>query len=260
MAGKNAFYLLFAYEQTYLHTPSYSTTAVEGTVDVRPIITQLTDLKQFFDYETYKYYYDKRNLDSFVKTIKGGFTEKRAFMRKLHNNLKANNWNAKKAFTGSTTIGGVPVNDETFSYLSVHNTVCPADKNAILDMGAMRVAYPVFSSDVLKPTIKAVHDWFTRNRVPGRIYNWNPKHGEFGKGNRPGESALLGSRQEAAKLLPAAIGMKGRKDLYLFDKQYAKYMRFMPENVADTYHSFHIDTVQIDSKIREKVLDKLSKI
>ncbi len=111
MAGKNAFYLLFAYEQTYLHTPSYSTTAVEGTVDVRPIITQLTDLKQFFDYETYKYYYDKRNLDSFVKTIKGGFTEKRAFMRKLHNNLKANNWNAKKAFTGSTTISGVPVDD-----------------------------------------------------------------------------------------------------------------------------------------------------
>ena len=260
MAGKNAFYMLFAYEQNTLNIPFYSNVAVRSSLDVHPIIKQLTDFSVFFDYETYKLFYDKRNLDSFIKTIKGGLTEIRALKRKLSFTFKANNWNAKKSFTGSTTISGVPAHDETFSYLSVHNIVCPSDRNAILDLDAMKVAYPVFSSEVLKPTIKAVHDWFTRNRVPVRLYNWNSKHGENGKGNWKGEAALLGSRQDAAQLLPAAIGIKERKDLYLFDKQYGKYMRFMPENVADTYHSFHIDTNQIEPIIRKKILDKLSKI
>lgn len=260
MAGKNAFYLLFIYEQTYLNVPFYSNSAAEKALDVRLILNQLTDLKQFFDYETYKYFYDKRNLDSFVKTIKGGNTEKRTFMRKLHNTLKANNWNAKQQFSGSTRLAGVPVHDETFSFLTVHKQVSPSDVNAIIDLGAMKGRFPHSIVEILKPTIPVVHDWFSRNRVPARCYHWSSKHGENGRGNWPGEAVLLCSRQEAEQLLHSAIGIKERKDLYLFDKKCGKHMRFMYENLGNTYHSFHIEEREIEPCYKTIILKKLARI
>lgn len=53
MAGMNAFYLLFAYEQNTLSVPFYSKTAPAGTVDVNPVVQTLAVLKDFFDYEKY---------------------------------------------------------------------------------------------------------------------------------------------------------------------------------------------------------------
>lgn len=259
--GKNAFYLLFAYEQTTkTGIPFYSNTAAKGAVDIRPIIKQLEDLNSFFDYESYKVFYDRKNLDSFFDTIKGGVTERRAFSRKLYGTLKANNWNANKSFAGSTTIGGTPVSGETFSYLSVRQKTCPSDVNVILDMNAIKGTISGMGSMILMPTIPAVHDWFTKNRVPKRQYHWSSKHGEYGKGNWPGESVLLGSRNEAELLLLEAIGTKGKKDLYIYDKKYAKHMRYKPENVDDAYHSFHIDESKIDPHIKAVILEKLGKI
>ena len=259
MAGKNAFYLLFAYEQNTLGVPFYSKAAPAGTVDVNPVVKQLMALNDFFDYEVYDLYYDKINLDSFLISIKEDYVSKRS-LRKILQKIKASNWNKMPPFTETTKLGGRRLKGETFSYVSMLYTSGTMDVNAILDMDAMNGTYPGFCVEVLKPDIPTIHNWFTRNRVPKRNYHWSSKHGEFGKGNWPGVSVLLGSRQEAEQVLHAAVGTKEKKDLYIYDKTYGKYMRYMPENVNDTYHSFHIDKNEIDPHIKAVVLKKLGKI
>lgn len=184
----------------------------------------------------------------------------RLSLRKKLLNSKASNWNVNPPFTGRTKLGGTPVEGETFSYVSMLHTNGSQEVNAIIDMDAMNGTYPGFCVEVLKPDIPIVHKWFTKNRLPKRQYHWSLKHGENGKGNWPGVSVLLGSRIEAEQLLHKAIGTKEKKDLYVYDNKYGKYMRFMPENVNDTYHSFHINESEIDPHIKAVIFKKLGMI
>lgn len=258
MAGKNAFYLLFAYEQNTSYIPFYSKTAPSGTVDVNPVVKQITVFKDFFDYEAYSIYYDKTNLDSFLISLKDN-KAKQSLQKALLNSI-ASNWNVNPPFTGWTKLGGTQVEGETFSYISMLHANGSLNVNAILDMDAINGTYPGFCADVLKPDIPTVHNWFTKNRIPKRQYHLNSKHGEYGKGNWPGASVLLGSKEEAEHLLHEAVGIKTKKDLYIYDKKYGKHMRFKPENVNDTYHSFHIDESGIDPHIKKVILKKLGMI
>lgn len=254
----NAFYLLFAFDQNSTGMQFYSKVERAGSVSVIPIVRQLNELTSFFDYENYKLFYDKYNLDSFLRTLEDNVAKNS--LRKKLLSFDASNWNVNPPFKGRTKLNGTPVEGDTFSYLYMLHASGSSEVNAIIDMDAINGDYQGFCVEVLKPEIPVIHDWFTKNRVPKRHYHWSSKHGEFGKGNWPGESILMGSRQEAELLLPAAIGTKDKKDLYCFDKKYNKHMRFMPENVADTYHSFHIEEGEIDPHIKTVILEKLRKI
>lgn len=103
--------------------------------------------------------------------------------------------------------------------------------------------------------IKDAFDWLSINRFPKRVYNWNPKHGEFGKGANPDNkgdkvSVLLCSRDHAREILPYAVGLKNQDFLFYFDSEYGKYMEFKAdcksEHISDdvsirSYHSYHCD-------------------
>ena len=116
------------------------------------------------------------------------------------------------------------------------------------------------SVDVLGLDEREFYTWFTNHRKPSRCYNWNSKHGEYGKGNWSGESRLLGSRTEASLLLRKAIGETYRGPLFCWDYQYGHYMEYKSE-LNDTYHSFHLegeDEKRIPSKVK-MFIDKLQK-
>lgn len=113
-----------------------------------------------------------------------------------------------------------------------------------------------------------VFNWLSKHHKPERIYNWNQKHGENGKGAHPdnkGEkvSLLECSREHAADLLHKAIGEPNWDTLYCYDDEVSKYMEYKAEckfekltqNATQrSYHSFHIDETQ---KIPESVLRKI---
>lgn len=117
-------------------------------------------------------------------------------------------------------------------------------------------------------SIKKTFDWLSTHHSPQRSYNWNPKHGENGKGAHPdhkGEevSVLLCSKEHAAEIMQMAIGVPMYDTLYCFDPEYGKYMEYKAEckyehlpvdATTRKYHSYHIanDTL-IPNQVKKKL-------
>ena len=124
-------------------------------------------------------------------------------------------------------------------------------------------------------SISHVFEWLSNHHKPLRVYEWNEKHGENGKGAHPdnkGEevSVLESSREHAGELLPKAIGLPNYDTLYCYDVIFNKYMEYkagckferLPENAVERkYHSFHInDENRVPKRVANKIqiLQKLS--
>jgi hypothetical protein len=87
--------------------------------------------------------------------------------------------------------------------------------------------------------------WIANTEV--RSFNLSSKHGENGKGNRPGESLLLCAKEDAQKLLDTAIPCfeekeKG-KNLFNFDHTHDTFIMFYYEgdNPQRQWHGFHLE-------------------
>jgi hypothetical protein len=106
--------------------------------------------------------------------------------------------------------------------------------------------------------IKSIHQWFEKNRLPERIFNLNPKHGENGKGNIPGESILLCSKEKAQCLLHKAVGDSSNPTLFYYDEEYGRYMEFKNENTGNnTYHAFHIENNILCHRLKKSIKEKI---
>ena len=76
-------------------------------------------------------------------------------------------------------------------------------------------------------SISHVFEWLSNHHKPLRVYEWNEKHGENGKGahlENKGEevSVLESSREHAGELLPKAIGLPYYDTLYCYDAIFNK--------------------------------------
>lgn len=93
-----------------------------------------------------------------------------------------------------------------------------------------------------------------------RNYNWNPKHGENGKGmisNKDEDvSPLECSKEIAAELLNVAVSCKGTDELYAYDIDREKFMVFKSDNTPNnSYHSYHpIKQNEVPPEVREFLL------
>lgn len=127
------------------------------------------------------------------------------------------------------------------------------------------------SIESLPMSIKKVFEWLSLHRHPKRVYNWNEKHGEYGKGAHPEHngdivSVLMSSREHAGDIMNKAIGVAPNYDfLYCFDNDYHKYMEYKadckgkqrPNTEKRMYHSYHLDN---DSTIPKQIKKKLNQI
>lgn len=100
---------------------------------------------------------------------------------------------------------------------------------------------------VLNNTIEDVEKWLRENRRPFRVYNWNEKHGENGRGAHKSHNGfpvavLKCSREHAAEVLKLAIGEDANNGpLYAWDADFNSYMEFKreaPNSVC--FHSYHL--------------------
>ena len=112
-----------------------------------------------------------------------------------------------------------------------------------------------FTVESIPMSIPVVFEWLSKHHKPLRVYEWNEKHGENGKGahkDNKGEevSVLLCSKEHAAELLPIAIGEPKYDMLHCYDSEYDKYMEYkagckfanlQPDPKERTYHSYHIN-------------------
>lgn len=249
--------------------PSYNRLLVEeiNSNYFQYICSGISIISEFFDYEYNKRcLYDHRNVNAFKPFLDKNET---TLLRKL---LFENGWedireSAQNAMSSEYIIYGVKV--DGYNVLTeaanrkkdfpTNSYVLLAKDIQILNHGKLTIT--VDGSDIelesIEMTINTLHTWLSNNRKPERNYNWNPKHGENGKGAHRDHQGypvalLLSSKEHAKEILKYAIGVEGKKSLYVYDDPYEKVMQFMPE-AENTYHSFHIEDNKIPAKIKEKL-------
>lgn len=97
--------------------------------------------------------------------------------------------------------------------------------------------------------IKGLHEWFSENRKPQRIFVYSPKHGDFyhpsemisGSGRRRA-AQLECLQEEAQKLLERAVGNDIRSSLWFYDAKYDKHIYFENQNeIRLAFHGYHLD-------------------
>lgn len=97
--------------------------------------------------------------------------------------------------------------------------------------------------------IASLHQWFSKNRKPQRVFVYNPKHGDnkhmaqMISGTQRRAAQLEVSRTKAQELLKLAIGIDPKSPLWLYDKETGKYIYF--ENQQEerlAFHGYHLQT------------------
>lgn len=228
-------------------------------------------LKQTFQYERFVVFYDLNNVQAFCYphlNHRHSLFNKRYVMLTLLKGMQ--NWRSQSEQQGeSCMLHGMSLNSNSISEVAVRKYNRPDDSFSLVDCmallpGCTPIVVVVNGNDVPVNVLGLDEDdffnWLCNNRKPAREYSWNPKHGENGKGNWPGESRLLGSRKEAKLLLKNAVGETYRGTLFCWDAQYGHYMEYKKE-LNDTYHSFHLegeDVRRIPASVK-RFIDKLQK-
>lgn len=120
-----------------------------------------------------------------------------------------------------------------------------------LNCDAITCSNPIEVSLSSKETVKIdhvcnislLHKWFSENRLPQRIFDYNPKHGDKDNqawmiaGSNRRAAQLEVSREEAQKLLNLAVGTDIHSALWYYDDVRKKHIYF--ENQQETRLAFH---------------------
>lgn len=235
-----------------------------GEEDFKEIFGIIMGLKLAFQYERFLILYDLNNVQAFCYphlNHRHSLFNKKYVMYTLMKGMR--NWRVHSEQNGeSCMLHGSNLGLNAISEVAVRKYNRSDDSFSLVDcMALVKGCTPCVVSvdghhvsvDVLNLNESEFYTWFSNHRKPSREYNWNSKHGEHGRGNWPGESRLLGSRDEARDLLKNAVGEIYRGTLFCWDAKYGHYMEYKKE-LNDIYHSFHLEGKD-EKRIPPKVKD-----
>lgn len=257
-------------------------TELPDEISLNNLIKGIVSFVDFYKDEECKLIYDSKNIEAFafvLKTLPECYPNSERALRLCLKNIE--NWRKNRVSSVDDIffLNRVEIKDETRTEIAARMGVNPDNEYIITiyypDFKAKKWSLKkdgkTYSIESLPMSIKAVFDWLSKHRHPQRVYNWNEKHGEFDKGAHPDNkgnlvSVLMGSREEAAEIMPKAIGIPYYDEIYCFDNKYKKYMEYkaeckysnlQPDDDIRKYHSYHIDD---DSQVPKRVKEKLSLI
>lgn len=269
MARSELFLLLPVFEETDKQPDYISRIGIIDIKELNEYIDKILESKEFLTVENYTGYYDVDNIKAFLLPIEimedcypNAMTRFRSAMNKWGENWR----NGKKQDNNVVyKLWGKEIQDcilceiterkcvstdgSTFLLASCDDALSCKTKTISVERQGKDVEI-----DTMELELKNITSWFENNRRPSRVFNWNPKHGEYGKGEYPGASKLMGSREEAAELLHKAVGTDLRV-LFFFDEKYNQYIEFKRES-ENTYHAFHLDKEdekRVPAKIKQHI-------
>ncbi len=251
-------FMLFPVYEDASNTPCYI-----KKVDLKPAkyydnhISIIDKILQVLSIENYSGYYDSENVDAFllpIDVVEDYYPNIRTRFRRLMSRW-GENWRmcSKQEETDSFDYFFTPIKNDTFCevtkryYSNKCNSYLIINHDAFLckrDVIETKYKGTIYSINVVSPDIKKIVHWFSLNRHPQRVYNWNPKHGENGKGAFPFNkgykvSVLMCSNEEVSDMLNHALG-EDTKTLYYYDCNHQQYIEFKHES-ENVYHAFHLD-------------------
>lgn len=242
-------------------------------------IRQLIDIKEGLYNENYEGFYDENNVKAFLlpaETFEEEFPNKITLMRKTLFDWE--NWrdeitqDEKDMFTYYKRA----IKNDTLCELAKRKSIYDSAKKTFLlinqyafrcSNGRVSISCNslTFDIEVQNANFKQVLDWFSKNRKPQRVFNLNPKHGEYGKGAHSSNkgnkvSLLLCGRDEAEKLLLRAINTDDRenKTLYFYDTNKTRYIEFKKE-FKNVYHGFHLD-IKDEKRISQELKERIDRL
>lgn len=272
---KSELFLLFPIyceveEESHSHYINRIDIMEEGILN--DFLKKIDYVNDFFQYKRYDGYYDAKNVEAFfypLDLLEECYPNKKTLVRSI---LKkwGENWRIDRKQD----------DNECYMYYCTRiqdDTLCEITKRKILDKSQsyLLINHNAFlcrsefvrtkcdendiEISVANINIKNIANWFENNRKPERVYHWNPKHGENGKGAHPSNngdkvSILMGSNGEAKMLLKKAIGID-LKTMFYYDVKNEQYIEFKRE-AENTYHAFHLDSqdeVRVPREIKAKI-------
>lgn len=276
--GQTELFILFP---EYVEGDQAATAPYLRTIDLlseeemEAYIDRFRDLTEFLTHENYTGYCDMENIRAFSRPLE---MAEECYPDKKRSLLAAirgwENWREEAAENAPALyFHALPISSDTLSEIAARKGRQEKDGPVylVVSNGAVEPVddlLPVFNEKKEDQAIAQrecrcdqVHGWFTANRKPARIYTFNPKHGENGKGHLKGASPLLCSREEAAEMLRLAVGESLGLPLFYYDKEHRKYIQFKNENtLVNSYHAFHVEDNEVRRTLPKRVLKKIELI
>ncbi len=259
------FILLPEYEEAEKTSENIRTIPILETSEINEYVKLLGEIEERGKAEHYKLYYDRNNIDNFLiplielrdcyPPIEDGLLlslnrvaenwrdemmQDEHFEYKLFSKIVVNDSFCEVCERKHQSMNSE--NDSTFAIIN-NRAINRIPKIAEMTRDNKRV-----SIDVIDGYIESIESWLSTNRRPLRIYNWNSKHGEYGKGahkshNNDTVSILYCSKEHAAELLAQAIGSDADSGpLYAWDEENHRYMEFKRDSdYSVSFHSYHLE-------------------
>lgn len=258
--------------------PFYATTIdIMSEQEFADFISRLNELRSFFTHENYYGYYDAENVKAFlfpVTVLRECYPDGMTRLRKILYDW-GEDWRQSRQHREDEQflLYDFPIGNDTLCEITRRkNNTSASEKVTYLLVNHNGISYhnktlqtrdraQQSEIDVCPAQIPNLAEWFEHNRRPARTYNWNPKHGEFGKGAHPDNkgskvSVLRCGRKDAGKLLKKAIGEEFcAKTLFCYDSALNACIEFKHEG-ANTYHAFHLDD-EDERRIPDGIKDKI---
>lgn len=262
-------FVLFREYFDHSHAPSSSCIQCTSGADANEQLAyceKWLDVIRFFKYETCNRFYDYNNVKSMLYPyilLESEFGEQEKEYPNLAGYIRTEfkkeglvDWrdecDEKGEYVQVYIYNGVDVTNDTLgeilrvkkSYpailLNCEALRCPSQINVSSNDG--QVYYIDCVSD-----IQALHKWFSSNRLPRRVFVYNPKHGdkfhpsEYIYGTDRKAAWLETSREEAQRLLDLAISTSPTDSFWYYDEQVKKYIYFENQyEIRLAFHGYHL--------------------
>lgn len=263
-----ALFILFEEYSDAGKAPSQIYISAKDKIDSDALLCQFNEwmkIVEFFKYEKCNKYYDKENIKGILYPYKelakeyaeqtDEYPDAAFYMLDKFNTLGIIDWQEECNETTS----------ETYTYIEWDVTndllgeIARRQENSIpcilLNCNAIKEANPMVLSASSRRIINITHTkeigqlykWFCKNRMPQRVFVYNPKHGDdkhtaqLISGTSRQAAQLEISCPKAQELLELAIGNDANSALWIYDKSTKKYIYF--ENQREerlAFHGYHL--------------------
>lgn len=263
---ETSLYILFKEYSDQSHSPSAF--YINGSNETEPEkivgeVKEWLDKVHYFKYERCNRYYDSENMKNVLypyTSLKAEYEEEEfpnitVTIRALLNEEGFIDWKDEPTESDEHyVLNGTDVTDNTLGEMARDaregNAVVLFNCNAIAYRSPICLNADPTSQQVFIEhynNIRGLHRWFSENRLPQRVFDYNPKHGDnkhpaqLIAGTNRRAAQLLTNRNDTEQLLKLAIGTDTNSALWYYDEANSCYIYFENQNeLRLAFHGYHL--------------------
>lgn len=259
-------YILFKEYCDQAHSPSAF--YINGSTEIEPEkiteeVKQWLNKVHYFKYERCNRYYDSENMRNVLypyTSLKAEYEEEEfpnitITIQALLNEEGFIDWRDEPTESEERyVLNEIDVTDDTLGEMA--RNVIKGNAVVLFNCDAITYRSPIclYAVSTSKQifiehynNICGLHQWFSENRQPQRVFVYNPKHGDdkhlaqMIAGTNRSAAQLLTNRCETERLLKLAVGTDINSALWYYDEANGCYIYFENQNeIRLAFHGYHL--------------------